>query len=87
MDNIDKIMQEIKSMDKARRNELLSTLEGSISEKQQENLKRLLSGKEGRAALERELEKADIDKAIKSIKNGGKVNGDYIAEKLKELLG
>ena len=55
MDNIDKIIKELKGMDRTKRDELLNTLEMSMSESQQKKLKKMLSGKSGIFQIKRSL--------------------------------
>lgn len=91
MDNIEKIMNELKSMDKSQRNDLLDTLERSMSESQQKKLKKLLSGKNGKQQLERELSDSDALKLINGITDKEKLaralQRDDIQKKLRDILG
>ena len=51
MDNIEKIMSELKNMDRTQRDALLNTLEQSMSDSQQKKLKKMLSGKSGKQQI------------------------------------
>lgn len=91
MDNIDKIINEIKGMDRSKRDELLDTLEQSMSESQQKKLKKMLSGKSGKQQLAQELSGFDAQKLMNSISNKEELaralSRDDIQKKLRDILG
>ncbi len=91
MDNIDKIIKELKGMDRTKRDELLNTLEMSMSESQQKKLKKMLSGKSGKQQLEKELAEMDAQKLLNSISNKEELaralSRDDIQQKLRDILG
>ncbi|MBP3480565.1 MAG: hypothetical protein J6K66_03060 [Clostridia bacterium] len=91
MDNIEKIMNELKSMDKTQRDALLNTLEQSMSDSQQKKLKKMLSGKNGKQQLEKELSGVDINALLNGLSDKNELSRalsrDDIQKKLRDILG
>lgn len=91
MDNIEKLKREIKAMDKSKKNELLDALDSALSDAQKMKLKKMITDKSGKAQLEQQLDKVDINKLLASA--GSKqdllqyVSRPDIKDKIKEILG
>lgn len=91
MDNLDKLKKQIKSMDRSKRNELLDALDSALSDKQKEKLRQMLSAKEGKAELERQLQNTDVDSLISNA--GSKeqllsyIDKSDIRKKINDILG
>ena len=91
MDNIEKIMSELKNMDRTQRDALLNTLEQSMSDSQQKKLKKMLSGKSGKQQLEKELSGVDINALLNGLSDKNELSRalsrDDIQKKLRDILG
>lgn len=91
MENLDKLKREIKSMDKKTRNELLSALDLALSDSQKENLKKMLTEKNGKAELENQLKNVNIDKLISKTSSKedllNLISQPDVKNKIKDILG
>jgi|GEM_PF-4412381 hypothetical protein len=91
MDNIEKIMSELKNMDRTQRDALLNTLEQSMSDSQQKKLKKMLSGKSGKQQLEKELSGVDINALLNGLSDKNELSRalsrDDVQKKLRDILG
>ena len=91
MDNIEKIMSELKNMDRTQRDALLNTLEQSMSDSQQKKPKKMLSGKSGKQQLEKELSGVDINALLNGLSDKNELSRalsrDDVQKKLRDILG
>ncbi len=91
MDNFEKLMNEIKAMDKNKKNELLDTLDSALSDSQKKKLKKMVTAKSGKAELESHLENVDINKLLSNASSKEDllkfIDKPDVKAKINEILG
>lgn len=91
MDNLEKIMKKLSSMQRSEREQLLQTLQASMSDAQQEKLKSILQSKQGKKQLERELNSAELQDMISRMNSKQDLecalSSDDFKRRLRDILG
>lgn len=91
MDELDKIMKEIKKMDRSKRRELGEALDSAMTDAQKKSLMAKLSSKSGKAELEKELKDSQAYQKLAGIQSKEElmslIEQSDIKSKLNDFLG